>query len=135
MHQPELIGAASTGRTPPNPRASEAIQAVAWRRHAELSANRALMWAASHAERHRRDTLCKERSRFERAAPAFQDKDYVMTSYLITAPRQVPETYRSALQSIVLLLLATIGPAMNAFSEMQDVRRRAEQLHRFAEDW
>jgi hypothetical protein len=54
-----------------------------------------------------------------------------MTIYPITAPRHLPETYRFA---FVWPILSTIGLFMSAFSETQEIRRKAEKLHRFAED-
>jgi hypothetical protein len=61
-------------------------------------------------------------------------KDHAMITYPITAPRHVPETYRSPFQSIVSPMLSTIGLFMSAFSEAQEIRREVEKLHRFAED-
>jgi len=68
------------------------------------------------------------------AARALQNEDYAMTTYAVTTPRHVSETDRFAIQSIVSPVLSTIGLFMSAFSEMQEARREAEKLHRFAED-
>jgi hypothetical protein len=57
-----------------------------------------------------------------------------MTTYPITAPRHVPETDPPAFQSIGSPILSTIALFLSAFSETQEIRRKAEKLHRFAED-
>ena len=57
-----------------------------------------------------------------------------MAAQLIAASRHAPEMYRFAIQNIVSRFLSTIGLVASAFSEMQEVRREAEKLHRFAED-
>jgi hypothetical protein len=57
-----------------------------------------------------------------------------MTAHLIAASRHAPELSRFPMQSVGSRFLSTIGLVASAFSEMQEVRREAEKLHRFAED-